>query len=335
MASVPLAIILIGGYFWLSGGRYVSTDDAYVQQDRITVTPQVSGKIVEAPVRENQSVAAGDVLFVVDPEPYRIALAAADAALASARLQVEQLRAALKQANAAVTTADDDVSFTRKIFDRTKGLLDKGVASQAAYDTAENNLHSAEQGLTQAREKAGAALAALGGNADIATDDHPAVRAALAARDQAALNLANTTVKAPSAGLVAQADRLVVGQPVSTATSVLSLVVSDPAWIEANFKETDLTTMRPGQKATVEIDAYPGRKIEGTIDSIGAGTGAEFSLLPAQNATGNWVKVVQRVPVRIHLDAAPSGLAFRTGLSASVTVDTESGNGTAAAATAN
>lgn len=331
MASVPLAIVLIGGYFWLTGGRYISTDDAYIQQERITVTPQVSGRILSAPVRENAAVAAGDTLFVVDPEPYRIALASADAALATARLQVDELRAAANQANAALETAQEDVTFKQKVFERQQGLLDKGVASQADYDTAENNFHTAQQALTQAKGRADSALAALGGNATIATDDHPAVRAAMAARDQAALNLANTTVTAPAAGLVAQADRLVVGQPVTPSTAVLSLVMSGSTWIEANFKETDLTIMRAGQTATVAIDAYPGKKLTGTIDSIGAGTGSEFALLPAQNATGNWVKVVQRVPVRIHLDTAPSDLALRTGLSASVTVDTQSGPGVATA----
>jgi membrane fusion protein (multidrug efflux system) len=323
MASVPVVLLAIGGYWYLTGGRYVSTDDAYVQQDRVTITPQVSGRIVTAMHRENDTVAAGDVLFVIDPEPYKIALAAADSALASARLSVEQLRSGYQQALDAEQAASDDVAFQQKAFDRQQGLLAKGVASQATYDQAENTLHTSQQTLTQAKGKVASALSALGGNASIKTDDHPMVRAALAKRDQAALDLKNTTVTAPGAGVIAQADRLLVGQQVSPAIAVLSLVESGGSWVEANFKETDVGRMVAGQPATVTIDAYPGHTFTGVVASIGAGTGSEFSLLPAQNATGNWVKVVQRVPVNVRLTAPLDGVALRTGLSASVSIDTK------------
>ncbi|HVZ14969.1 MAG TPA: HlyD family secretion protein, partial [Bauldia sp.] len=299
MAAVPVVIILIGGYFWLTGGRYASTDNAYVQQDRVTVTPQVSGTIVDAPVGENAVVKAGDVLFKIDDRPYKIALASADAALASARLQVEELRAGESAAVAAVSAAQDNVNFYQKDFDRQQGLLSKGVSSQADYDQAEQDLHNAQQALEQAKEHEESTLAALGGNANIATDDHPMVKAAQAARDQAALNLANTVVTAPSDGVVAQSDKLLVGQQVSPSVAVMSLVETSSSYVEANFKETDLARMHAGQSAEVAIDAYPGQKFKAEVASIGAGTGAEFSLLPAQNATGNWVKVTQRVPVRV------------------------------------
>jgi membrane fusion protein (multidrug efflux system) len=332
MAAVPVVIAIIGGYLWFTGGRYMSTNNAYVQQDRVSITPQVTGRIVSAPVKENDTVKAGDTLFVVDPAPYRITLDAAEAALASARLQVEELRSTYNQATAAVAAAKDDVAFAQKVFDRQQGLLDKGVATQAAYDQAENALHSAQQALTQANERTESAPAALGGNPAIETDKHPLVLAALAKRNQADLDLKNTTIVAPGAGVIAQADRLVVGQQVSPATAVLSLVETEDSWVEANFKETDLTKMVPGQSATVTIDAYPGRTLTGEVASIGAGTGSEFSLLPAQNATGNWVKVVQRVPVKIRITTPLEGLTLRAGLSADVSVDTESGVGTAAAA---
>lgn len=337
MAAVPVVIVLIGGYFWLTGGRYVSTDDAYVQQARVTITSKVSGQIVDVAVHENQLVKAGDVLFRIDPQPYEIALHQAEAAVAAARLNVEQLRSAYRQATTQLKIAKDTLNFQQSTFQRQKDLLAKGVTSQAAYDAAENNLRSAEQAVAQADQQVASATAALSGNPDIATDDHPAVLQALAALDQAKLNLAETEVKAPADGVVAQTDKLNVGQyvtnPSGNPTALLSLVKTGDTWVEANYKETDLTKMHAGQTAEVEVDAYPGHKLQGVIDSIGAGTGAEFSLLPAQNATGNWVKVVQRVPVRVHLDQPPADLALRTGLSVSVTVDTESSAGTAMAAT--
>jgi membrane fusion protein (multidrug efflux system) len=323
MASVPVVLAAIGGYWYLTGGRYVSTDDAYVQQDRVTIAPQVSGRIVTTMHRENDKVLAGDVLFVIDPEPYRIALAAADSGLATARLAVEQLRSSYQQAIASEQAATDEVAFQQKAFDRQQGLLGKGVATQAAYDTAENAVHNAQQALVQTRQKTASALAALGGNAAIATDDHPTVRAAMAKRDQAALDLKNTTVLSPSAGVVAQADRLLVGQQVGPGLAVLSLVETDESWVEANFKETDVGRMVTGEPVTVTLDAYPGHTLTGVVASIGAGTGSEFSLLPAQNATGNWVKVVQRVPVNVRITSPLDGLALRTGLSASVSVDTQ------------
>ena len=331
MAAVPVLIVLVGGYFWLTGGRYASTDNAYVQQDRVTISPQVSGNIVNAPVGENAVVKAGDVLFKIDDRPYQTALAEADAALASARLQVDQLRANETAAVAAVNAAQDNVAFYQKDFDRQQGLLGKGVSSQADYDQAEQNLHTAQQALEQAKEHEVSTLAALGGNASIQTDDHPMVKAAQAQRDQAALNLANTVVTAPADGVVAQSDKLLVGQAVSPQIAVMSLVETQTSYVEANFKETDLTRMQPGQSAEVEIDAYPGHKFRGEVASIGAGTGAEFALLPAQNATGNWVKVVQRLAVRVRF-VDNVDVPLRTGLSASVSVDLQSTPATSTAA---
>jgi membrane fusion protein (multidrug efflux system) len=278
-------------------------------------------------VRENDTVTKGQLLFSLDAGPYKIALAGTEAALSSARIQVEQFRASYEQAVAEEKAAEDDLEFKQKLFDRQQGLLQKGVSSQSAFDTAENDLHTAQQSLSQAKQRVNAALAALGGDASIATDSHPTVLAALARRDQAALDLKNTEVRAPAAGVVAQADRLLAGQYVTASTPVLALVESGSSWVEANFKETDLARMRVGEPAIITVDAFPGRSFAGTVASIGAGTGSEFSLLPAQNATGNWIKVVQRVPVRVTFTEAPTDIPLRTGLSASVEVDlTKSGS---------
>ena len=228
MAIVPVILLAVGAFWWLTGGRYASTDNAYVRQDKVTVTADVSGRIVDVAVAENQRVKAGDLLFRIDPEPYRITLAGAEAALASARLQVEQLRATYEQAVAEEKTATDDLEFKQKAFDRQKGLLAKGIASQATYEQAENDLHAAQDALIQAEQRTQSAKAALGGDPSIATDAHPMVLSALAKRDQAALDLKNTEARAPIAGVIAQAGRLQVGgyvtSPAMMPTPMLSIV---------------------------------------------------------------------------------------------------------------
>ena len=214
-----------------------------------------------------------------------------------------------------------------------------GLASGFDWQTLVSELANVERApeqLLQAQQNVAAALSALGGNPDIETDKHPLVLAALAKRDQADLDLKNTTVVAPADGIVAQADRLQVGQyvtnPTGNPTALLSLVKTGSTWVDANFKETELTNMHPGETATVSIDAYPGHTFKAVVASVGAGTGSQFSLLPAQNATGNWVKVVQRVPVRIRFDDPKIDVPLRTGLSAYVSVDTQSAAATHTAA---
>jgi membrane fusion protein (multidrug efflux system) len=327
MAIVPVLLVLAGAYFWLTGGRYISTDNAYVQQDKVTLTGSVAGRIVEVAVGENDRVKAGDLLFRIDPEPYRIALAEADASLASARLQVEQYRAAYQEALAAVKAATQANDYAQKSLQRQEDLLGKGVTTAAAFDQAQSTAETAAQTLAQVQQKVISARAALGGDPDIATDHHPLVMAALAARDQAALNLRYTDVFAPADGTVVQAGSAQVGQyvssPAAMPTPVLGLVEDKNVWVEANFKETELTNIKVGDSATVKVDLYPGETFNAVVESIGAGTGSEFSLLPAQNATGNWVKVVQRVPVRLRFTGDPGPYVMRAGLSASVKVDTK------------
>ena len=322
MAVVPALLVGGGVYYWVTGGRFQETENANLRQARVTIASEIAGRITAVNLHENQTVRGGDLLFAVDPEPYRIALAQADASLAGARLNVEQLRASLGQAEAQQRSAQGEVAYLQQELERQTALSGKGVTTQSALDTARRNLDKARDAERASAQAVIGAQAALGGNPDIKTDEHPSVLAALAARDRAAYQLDQTTVTAPADGIVSQAAFFKEGQYVSPGSSLFTLVETDDAWVEANFKETQLTHMKLGQKAEIELDTFPGHPIEATVESIGAGTGAEFSLLPAQNATGNWVKVTQRIPVRLKIDAADADLLLRTGMSATVNVDT-------------
>ena len=322
IVALPLALALGGGYVWMTGGRYIETEDAYVQQNRVNVVPQVSGQIAAVEVGENEIVAAGQTLFRLDDATYRSAVEAAKARLASARLEVERLKAAFAEAVAEAATARESLATTRTQDERQQALLASGVVSQSAADDSALKLQLARGAVVKAESAVSSARAALAGDPDIATDRHPQVLEALAALHSAELDLARTTVTAPADGIVSQTDRLQVGQYVTPAVPVLSLVATGATWIEANYKETDLTHMAPGQPVSLTVDTYGKRALEGTVASIGAGTGSEFALLPPQNATGNWVKVVQRVPVRIELDPGQDVPTLRAGMSASVEVDT-------------
>ncbi|MDX8515717.1 HlyD family secretion protein [Mesorhizobium captivum] len=322
MVALPLALLAGGAYVWVTGGRYQETENANLQQARISIASDTAGRIVQVGIADNQTVKAGDLLFVIDPEPYRIALAQADAAVAAARLNVEQLRAAYSQAMAQEKSAKSEVDYAQSQYDRAADLARKGINAKSSLDEARNDLDKAKQQLAVAEQGIASAKAALGGNPGIETDKHPTVMSALAARDKAAYDLAQTTVKAPADGIVYQASSFRVGQYVAVGTPLFALVETGDTWIDANFKETQLTNMKPGQKAEIVVDTYPGKTFEATVKAIGAGTGAEFSLLPAQNATGNWVKVTQRIPVRLELTDPDAKMALRTGMSATVTVDT-------------
>jgi len=321
MLSVPLAMAVAGGYFWLAGGRYVSTDNAYVHQPLVQVSADVAGRIVELDVAENQTVAAGTLMFRLDPEPFRIALDQADAALAAARLQVTQLRAAYTTAEAKLKAAESIRDIKQREYDRQKSLGDRGVATAAALDEAMTAARGAENNVLLARDGVNAAAAALGGDPGIATDDFPAVRAALSQRDAAQRNMDHAGVTAPVSGVVSQVGNLNLGQYVTPGAPVASLVQAEVTWIEANFKETQLAALVIGQHVTITPDSYPGLKLAGRVESIGSATGSQFSLIPAQNATGNWVKVVQRVPVRIAVTPDPDH-PLRDGMSVTVAVDT-------------
>lgn len=322
MFGVPLVLALGGGYFYLNGGRYVDTDNAYVQQVKLSLSADVAGRVTEVDVQENQVVAAGDVLFKIDPEPYRIAMAQADAALASARVNVEQLRVSYAMAQAKLEAAQLTLQLRQTEYDRQKALVDQGTSAKASLDSVNLSLQTADSTVLLGQQELASSIAALAGDPKIAVDDHPTVRTALAARDVAARNLEKTTVVAPAGGVISQVASLNVGQFLTPGTTIASIIKSDDTWIEANFKETQLDGLKDGQPVEITVDAYPGVSLHGKVDSIGAATGSQFALIPAQNATGNWVKVTQRLTVRVKLDDGADQSLLRAGMSAVVAVDT-------------
>jgi len=319
------AVVLAGlAYAYLFGGRYQGTDNAYTQAPIVQVSANVAGRVSAVRVSENQFVHRGDELFRLDDAPFDIAVRDASARLAAARLQVAALKSAYRQRQAEMRAAEDTLAYQQREFDRQSRLLAAGIASQAQVDSAAHGLDAARQALAAAGQRARAALDDLGGAADIAPEQHPLVRAAQAVLARAQLELSYTVVVAPQDGVVTRVDRLQVGDYISAATPLFALVGTRDTWIEANFKEDQLAHMRPGQSATVTIDRYPDRRFRAVVASLSPGTGAQFSVLPAENATGNWVKVVQRVPVRLRLLDVDAAHPLEAGLSADVSVDTRS-----------
>ena len=314
LLSVPLLILVVGAYFWLTGGKSVATDNAYVKQDIVSISTQINGPVSAVYVRENQRVSAGDILYRVDPGPSEVALLQAEAQLSAAQLQTRQLQVQASGTGADISGAAADVAIQQRALGRQQALLARGFTTRANYDDAVNEVTKARTALADARARANNASAAIATGGD-----QPAIAAARAAIAKARLDLAHGIVRTPSSGIVAKADRLLVGQSAITGVSMLSIVTDKPAWIEANFKEGDLAKMAVGQPAEVRFDAYPGLKLRAHVASIGAGTGSEFSVLPAQNANGNWVKVTQRVPVIIAFDEKPRREMI-AGLSAKVDV---------------
>ena len=318
----PVILAAFGTAYYLAEEPYVSTDDAFVYAAKESVNARVAGQVVEIAVVDNQRVKRGQLLFQIDSEPYRIAVDQAAARLDSARLQVDELKATYRQQMAELRSAIDTVDFDELEYARRKALVTDGWTPREVFDQADTNLRVAGQHVASDAQQMANTVAALDGNPNIAVDRHPSVRAAKALLDQARLDLSYATVVAPDDGIVTRVDDLQVGDFVNPGAAVFSLLSSRRIWIEANFRETGLTHMRPGQGAAIDVDAYPGHIFKAHIVSMSPGTGSDFAVLPPENATGKWVKVVQRLPVRIELDKTDPNWPLFSGLSVTVRVNT-------------
>lgn len=325
MLSVPLVVIIAGLIYWWSIQGKISTDNAYVKQDSVGVAAEVAGKIMEVAVKENQQVEIGDMLFKIDPEPFMVKIEQATASIAAAQSNVTALQNDEALSGADISAAREDIAFAQSRLARQDALWRRGFTTKADFDAAKHSVSQARAELHAAQARAGEARAKLA-NGPAIPHENAQIAAAKADREQAELELRRTEVRAPITGRVSQSERLQAGQMAVTALPMLTIVSEKSSYIEANFKETQLNDMRVGQRAEIEMDAYPGVTLKGHVQSIGSGTGSEFSVLPAQNATGNWVKVTQRVPVRIAIDSKPPRPLI-AGLSVEVTVFTsDAGN---------
>jgi len=318
----PVIVAVVAAYFYLTGGRFEATDDAYVKTARVDISANVAGRVQELAVRDNQAVHKDDVLFRLDDAPFRIAVEEAGAQLAAARLQIEVLKANYRQRQSELASAQDTLAFQQHELERQQRLLGSGIASQVQVDRVSHARDEAATQVAGAQQQIGAVVASLGGNPNVAPDRHPTVQQAQALLDRAKLDLSYTVVTAPSDGIVTRVEQLQVGSYINASAPVFALMSTGDTWIEANFKEDQLTHMRVGQTARVEVDSYPGKTFEGKVASVSPGTGSQFSVLPPENATGNWVKVVQRLPVRVELEHLDPAFPLHGGLSANVSVDT-------------
>jgi len=322
LLGVPVLVIVGALMFWLQGGRYAATENAYVKADIAQIAAEVAGRIVEVRVRDHAMVAAGDVLLRLDPEPYRLALARADAEVDGARSHIEQLKVSLRETRAEFKESENRLSYMEMQAKRQRELSGRGVSAAARVEQAESDEQQARDRVAMLQQRIARVEAALGGEPDRPTDRFAMVREKQALRDRAALDLTYMEIKAPRAGVVLNV-RLQLGEQVKAQTPLFSLVADRRTRIEANFKETDLTYVTVGQKATVVLDMHPDITWEAEVESISPATGAEFAVLPPQNASGNWVKVVQRLPVKLRLVERPGEPQLRAGMTAYVSIDTK------------
>jgi len=328
MLAGLIALIVGGAVFWLSGGRFVSTDDAYVEAPKLMVSSDVSGLVSEVDVKEGQLVKQGDVLFKLDAKPFQIAVANAQSKLAETELTIRSMEQDYKRMLSDIQAQEAQVQLAKTTYDRQLGLIKIGGTAQQNVEQARAALGTAEAQTASARQQADVQLAKLGGAIGLPLDRHPEYLQARAALDEAKRQLDHTVVRAPFDGVVTQVSSLQPGAMIVssmaafTPTSAVALVSSNEKWVQANLKETDLTYVHPGEKAEITIDTFPDRKFEGTVNAIAPATGSSFSVLPQQNTSANWVKVVQRLPVRVVFDPGQDVSQVRACMSASIAIDT-------------
>ena len=321
-ALLPL-VLLVGGYWYVTGGRIMSTDDAYVEAEKVGISTDVSGIVKDVDVTENEHVKPGQVLYRLDPEQFQIALDNAKANLAQTALTLESMKRDYQRMLSDIAAQEAMVEFDRTMFDSDSMLLRTHTISQAVFDQARATLGNDKNKLESLRQQAQVQLAKLGGNPDVDVTQHPQYREAKAKVDEAQRQLDDTIVKAPFAGIVTSVPSIAPGKYLAASTTAFFLVDTDHVWIEAQPKETELTYVRPGQPVSVTVDTYPGREWHGTVESVSPAAAQEFSLLPAQNTSGNWVKVVQRVPMRVRVDTSDKSLPpLAAGMSVEIDVDT-------------
>jgi membrane fusion protein (multidrug efflux system) len=320
-ALLPVALIA-GGYFYVTGGAMMSTDNAYVQADMVGLSTDVAGIVTQVLVHDNQKVAKGDILFKLDPLQFQLALDRAEAQVGNTRNDLVALQTSYRNMQAQVEQAQKDVDFNMVNFQRQEQLIANNFTPKATFDAARNTLQGSQQKLASLQQQLAGLVANLNGNPDAPIENHPKYKDAVAARDEAARQLAHTVVRAPFAGIVTNVPSLQPGQYLAAAATAFNIVSADRVWVQASPKETELTYVKPGQQALVEVDSYPGQQWTGTVDSISPASASSFSLLPAENTSGNWVKVVQRIPMRVSVTNAPGKPQLRVGMSVELSVAT-------------
>ena len=318
---LPLLVILASGFIYMKGGRYVETDNAYIQSDITTINTEVSGAIKSISVKENEKVTAGQLLFSIDPTPFKVAEAKAQAQLQQARLNILEQKAAYDEKQAEIKQAENQFAFNQREEERQTNLLKQKFISDTQFDQARQAAEVSELNVATLKKDLFRLKEALGGDPSASIEDHPSYQAAQAALDQARIDLGHVEVRAPASGIVAKVPNN--GEFIAAGSISMVLVSDEKQWIEANFTEKDLAYVQAGQSVEIEVDAYPGVTLHGKVESISPATGSEFSVIPAENATGNWVKVAQRLPVKILVEKDQNTPILRTGFSSTVTIDTE------------